>query len=155
MRPDTESMMVSLARFFDVQLNWVVPNVSYGMNIHDGEIDLLVVTKAQYAMEVEVKISRSDIRQDLNKRHCHKSSRLKCTYFAIPESLILSVDLIPSDFGIITVTEFGLCKYHRKAKVNKSAKKLTSDELIKLGKLTMMRLWNLKESNIKGKIKCR
>lgn len=100
---------------------------------------------SNYAYEIEIKISISDLKADKKKKHCHKSNRIKQLYFAIPLILLEKAEsLIPERAGIYTVDEHKRVRLYRKPKINKEARKLNEKELIKLGKLSSMRVWNLK-----------
>ena len=55
-----------VSNYFDVLRNICVPNVSHGFN-GLWESDLLIVTKARYLYEVEIKTSVADLRKDLKK----------------------------------------------------------------------------------------
>lgn len=145
---NASQMSVVIARFFDTSKNIIVPNISWGLGIH--ECDVLVVTNAGYAIEVEIKTSRADIVADLKKRHGHNSKKLRSLMFAIPKSLEHCADLIPERAGIITVYEHEnnhrlYCSVLRKAKINIDAGKLSDKDILKVAKLGTMRIWNLKE----------
>ena len=102
----TLEMEIALAAHFNHRQNLIVPNVHWGFFIH--EIDLLVVTKAGYAYEVEIKISKADLVKDKDKEHQHRDSqgRIKHLYFAIPEKLKAEITHIPDRAGIITVKKY-------------------------------------------------
>jgi DNA polymerase III psi subunit len=144
-------MEIALAGFFGYRQNQIVPNVSYGLWIH--ECDLLIVSQAGYCTEVEIKISISDLKADFKKEHQHKSKKIKYFYYAIPESLKeKALPLIPDHAGLIIVKSHTInvweptyCSIVKSPIVNKNARTLTSDELIKLGHLASMRIWTLKE----------
>lgn len=80
---------------------------------YNGKPDILAVDKQRYAVEVEVKISAADVRQEFKKRKYDRNYRLSSNpwdhrvrqkYFAIPEDLRPKVeDLIPKHYGILTV----------------------------------------------------
>lgn len=147
---NASQMSVAIARFFDTRKNIVVPNVSWGLGIH--ECDVLVVTKAGYAIEVEIKTSRADIVADTKKRHGHNSNKLRSLVFAIPKSLERCADLIPERAGIITVEDYEhennhrlYCSILKKAQINREAEKLSYEDIIRVAKLGAMRIWNLKE----------
>lgn len=99
----TLEMEIALAAHFNHRQNLIVPGVHWGFFIH--EIDLLVITKAGYAYEVEIKVSKADLVKDGDKRHGHydKQGRIKYLYFAIPEKLRPHIAHIPTRAGIITV----------------------------------------------------
>ena len=121
----------------------VVPNVSWGLHLH--ECDLLALTPAGYAHEVEIKISRSDLVQDTKKRHGHRSQKIKYLWFAGPD--VLETDLLalaPERAGIIIIHENEGSRWPqivRKATSNKGAKKFTQDERYCLARLGTIRFW--------------
>ena len=141
---------ICLANHFGYRQNQIVPNVSYGLGLH--EVDLLIVSKSGYCTEIEIKVSISDLKADFKKEHHHKSKKIKYFYYAIPEELKeKALPLIPEHAGLIVVKHrlFHVndiyCEIIKSPIVNKNARTLTSDELIKLGHLASMRIWTLKE----------
>ena len=142
---------ICLANHFGYRQNQIVPNVSYGLGLH--EVDLLIVSKSGYCTEIEIKVSISDLKADFKKEHHHKSKKIKYFYYAIPEELKeKALPLIPEHAGLIVVKahtlnvwEASYCSIVKSPIVNKNARTLTSDELIKLGHLASMRIWTLKE----------
>ena len=138
---------ISLAWYFDYRQNIIIPNVSWGL-FHNMEVDLLMIRPSNYATEIEIKISASDIKADLKKGHDHKSKLIRQTYFAVPMNLVDNPN-IPMHFGVLGIDENSPIRYSvkliRAAKVNKDSRKLTNDELLKLGRLASMRIWSLKE----------
>ena len=72
-----------LARYFDLRTNLVVPNVSWGF-FSEHEADLVVVTKAGYLTEVEIKRSWTDFLADFKKRFYHADPRIAKFYYAVP-----------------------------------------------------------------------
>jgi len=145
-------MELIISRYFGQRQYSMVPNVSWGLGFRH-EIDLLVVRKSGYAIEVEIKVSISDLRADLKKGHGHRSCKLKQLYFALPEYLMpKALEYIPEGAGIIIVRWHERWKRWRaeiakSAPTNKNARKLTDDEISKLGRLAIYRLWTLKEHN--------
>ena len=84
----TQRMEVILAQHFGIRETIVVPNVSWGLINH--EADLLVLKPSGWAEEVEIKISRSDLRRDLkkNRGRGHMSSDLIWKlWFAVPAEM--------------------------------------------------------------------
>ena len=145
---------ICLARYFDYRANLIVPNISWGMDIH--ECDLLVVRKSGYGVEVEIKVSKSDLIKDLSKRHHHhdRLGRISEFYFAIPDYLQPYIEFIPEHAGIIIVnkTDYGTtCRTLRKPKPNVTRRKFTDKEISKIGHLGSMRIWNLKRALISKK----
>lgn len=141
-----------IANSWDIRKNMIISNVSWGLDIH--ECDLLIVSKSNYATEIEIKITKSDLKADAKKIHGHRSNKIKYLYFAIPEKLESCIDLIPARAGIIIIRKKKNIQYNwerhfyidtiRKPETNKQARPLNDSELIKVSKLAMMRMWNLK-----------
>ena len=71
----TPEMEIALAREFNYNQNLIVPCVGNGLNIH--ECDLLILTNHNYATEIEIKVSIADLKKDLDKRHGHRSNKIK------------------------------------------------------------------------------
>lgn len=150
----TKQMEYYLANYFDWGRNVIVPNVSWGLwydwRYGGYEKDLFIVSNCGYATEVEIKISKSDLAKDKHKRNSmHSDDRIRYLYFAIPDYLLnYLLDrcdvLIPSQAGILTVSDDGEVKKIKKATV-KSKYKLTDAEKFKVAKLGTMRIWNLKK----------
>jgi hypothetical protein len=143
-------MEVALASYFDSRRNLIVPNVSWGLGIH--ECDLLIVTRSGYATEVEIKCSRYDLKRDCLKHHGHRSKLIKRLYFAIPEQLLGFLSFIPEQAGVIVLTGDAdycsqpRCREVRKPAINNVASRLRPDQIEHLGRLAAMRIWDLKKS---------
>ena len=156
----TPEMECALALWFDYRVNLIVPNVHWGMNMH--ECDLLIVSKAGYVTEVEIKISRADLRADAKKWHGHQGGIakrvIKYLYFAVPEDIIASggvlkedvMVMIPERAGILTVRPGEIdnvgprIRRIREPTVNKHASKMPDSERYKVARLGALRIWNLK-----------
>ena len=65
----TPEIEVRVASFFNPRQNIIVPNISWGVNLH--ECDLLIIRKSGYGIEVEIKVSKSDLIADAKKPHHH------------------------------------------------------------------------------------
>lgn len=145
----------------------MVPNIREGLNIH--ECDMLILNKNDYAVEVEIKISKADIKKDLQKGHGHHSKKIRRLFFAIPEKLNTEEihKLIPERAGIFVITDpvkiyndvlhngkpkkvsFIIppkCHMVRTAKINKSARQFTDYERGEMGRLGMLRYWNIRHN---------
>ena len=61
----------------------VVPNVLLG----PYEADFITITKSDYLIEVEIKISISDFRADFKKKHYHDCPKVNALYYALPKEL--------------------------------------------------------------------
>lgn len=91
---DTERSLyeieVALAKHFEyLKSNIVVFNVigeSYDIPINH-ECDCLVISKAGYLTEIEIKRSWSDFLNDFKKRHKVKEPSIKYFYYCVPEKL--------------------------------------------------------------------
>ena len=62
-----------------------IPNVSWGFLNH--EADLLVITKAGYLTEIEIKRTWEDFKADFRKDHTHDAPKLSHFYYAVPKKI--------------------------------------------------------------------
>ena len=142
----TIEMELALSTYFSPRQNLVIPNVSWGFGLH--ECDLIVLTKAKYLYEIEIKVSKADLIKDKEKKHQHKSDKIRKLYFAIPEGLQEHTEHIPERAGIIIVGLYSngrkWCRKIREAKVNPKAPKMTIEDCYKLARLGSLRIWSLK-----------
>jgi hypothetical protein len=150
----------AVARMFGIRQNLIVPNIFWSLFRY--EIDLLVVRPSGYAVEVEIKVSKYDLKKDALKRHQHidHKDRIKELYFAVPEKLVdAAIEYAPADAGIIAVeegdkTDSFFKPYWNKAKIvrpsvkRKTARPLTEAETNYVARLGTMRIWGLKEKLI-------
>lgn len=151
----TPQMEVALANFLDYRANLIVPNVYWGLSgMH--ECDLLVVSKAGYLTEIEIKITRAGLRADKKKPHGHRCPRIKRLFFALPDYLEHCIDLVPERAGIILVRPESVdykanpflvlrCRQIRPAQRNKAAGKISNVDRYKIARLGALRIWNLKQ----------
>lgn len=144
----TREIEYAVAKHFGWRSHIIVPNVSWGLGLRH-EADLLIVTGSGFAWEIEIKISSQDLKQDQFKRHGHYSDKIARLYFAIPSTLKKYADFIPDRAGILVVKTDGSTtpkvEIIRAARLNKAARKLTSEEISKLLHLGVMRVWSLKQ----------
>jgi len=149
---------MELALQYEFKTCLVVPNVSWSFFTH--ECDLIALTKSNYCSEIEIKISKSDLKADLKKPHKHidgrgyKENKIKYLWFAIPEHMKYCVDLIPEHAGIIIVMDLKIkflggkschmCRRIRNPK-QQSSYKFSEKERIKLLEVMSYRIWGLKE----------
>jgi len=136
---------VAVARYLGARVNIIVPNVFWGLGLN-YECDLFSVSPSGYATEVEIKVSRSDIKADLKKWQAHRSKLIRRFFFAVPEYLS-DDDNIPKDCGLISVDKNLQCKALRPPRVNKESRRLRDGEIHHLLHMGCMRIWGLKESN--------
>lgn len=142
---------VAVARFLHTTTHVVVPNVSWGMFSH--ELDLCVLNvKSLYGSEVEIKISKSDLKRDAKKHHNHDTYRnrnlLRQLWFAMPEKMKGCEEFVPARAGIMFVDKKGRVTVFRNPEINKLAKKWTYEDAFKLARLGTLRVWNLKEVQV-------
>jgi len=148
-----QEIEVILSKFFKKRINLIVPNISWGLNIH--ECDLLIISKSGYATEVEIKVSIADLKKDLIKRHHHIDyrNRIKNLYFAFPEKLEKHLekykDFIPPRAGILIIKPDNRVKVLKKPQSNPQSIKFSSTDMYKVARLGSLRIWGLKEKIIK------
>ena len=150
----------AVVRHFNARKNVIVPNVSWGMFPY--ELDLCMLNLAgMYASEIEIKISKSDLKADGKKHHCHDKNGnfIKYLWFAMPDKLKGCEDLVPENAGILYINKYGYGKIFRKPVVNPVARKWDYEKAFKLARLGTLRIWSLKrktrelQERIKGLIK--
>lgn len=153
----TKDIEIAIARHFGTRKHIIVPNISWGLNIH--ECDLFLVRPSGYCVEIEIKISIADLKKDATKKHGHEHKLIRELYFAIPEKMLKHIEHIPARAGIFIVksTEYETPsgeKYinhhaylYRKAKINVDARTIKDSEVSTLCRLTSIRLWNEKRKH--------
>lgn len=140
---------IAIAKHIGWRQHLIVPNISWGMGLH--ECDLLICTKAGYLWEVEIKVSKADLKKDREKYHGHYNKKIRRLYFAIPNELYNdeNISLIPERAGIFTIMELNdgrlFVKIQRTPKLNKNAKPIDIKERLKMAELGAMRIWSLKK----------
>lgn len=132
-----------------IRSNLCVPNVSWGMGIQ-YEADLLVVTKAGYCTEYEIKRSYADFLADMKKdESAHKAPWVYRFYYVIPESI---KDKVLKYFnnkggelpGIISYDERGMIDICGGYPYVKGGRRMFLEEQLKVAKLGTMRYWSLR-----------
>lgn len=133
----------ALVRHFDYRANLIVPNVYWGLGFH-YELDLCIITPSNYIWEVEIKISRNDLKRDQSKKRCHDSNRIKRLYFAMPWYMDTDEDkaLVPERAGIVVVDQWLQCKVVREPIDNRGAGEVKESDKIKLLRLAALRVWD-------------
>jgi|CXWL01.1.fsa_nt_gi hypothetical protein len=136
---NAKQITVAVAHHFGLRTSIIVPNVSWGLGLH--ECDVLVVRPSGYAIEVEIKVSRSDLLADAKKTHGHRSEKISELWFAVPEKLHSCVNDIPDHAGMLLYTGNPRCWFDiaKEAKRNKNARRLTDAEKMKVAHLGCMR----------------
>ncbi len=150
---NTKDLEVTVAQYLNYRQNIIVPNISWGLRVH--ECDLFMLSKTGYATEVEIKISKADLIKDFQKRHSHSSNKIRRFFYAMPEEIYNKLDQevinsMPNKAGIIVVYMdkyfFRRCRIVRKALINNNARKLSDKEIQKLLHLGVMRTWDLRKA---------
>ena len=150
MKIKTKEIELLVASYFKWRPNLIIPNVSWGMFHY--ECDLIVLTQSGYMYEVEIKVSLSDLKKDMEKKHGHFNEKIKYLYFAIPEYLEKHKEYIPDRAGIIVVRRINnggsnngdLYLDFIKYPEQNSKYKVTDYERYQLARLGALRIWGLK-----------
>lgn len=151
--PTITQIEYTLANYFDYTRNIVVPNISWGMSGLNHECDIFVMRPTGYCVEVEIKRSMSDLKADIQKKHCHESNKIKELWFCISNAWDIeeAKKYIPSRAGILTYSRDQRIKLSdiRQPKINTAAQPLTEDEQRNLLRLAHMRIWSMKRKIVK------
>ncbi len=146
----TAEMECTLASWFDYRQNLIVPRVYWGFGPGWHECDLLMVSQAGYCTEVEIKVTRSDLKADAKKIHGHRNAAIKYLYFALPDYLDHCLEFVPERAGIILVSPdmpdvwTPRCKRVRAPTCQKGAAKMSDRQRYKMARLGALRIWGLK-----------
>lgn len=139
---------VAIAGHLNYRKNLIVPNVKWGLGFAH-ELDLFVMTPAGRGWEVEIKVSKADLKRDSEKGHNHRDrlNRISRLYFAVPEKLQeAALEHVPDRAGILvvrkTMNDF-LVKRIREAETV-SRYKFTEADRQKLLELAYLRTWGLR-----------
>lgn len=146
-------------------------------NYHHNNPDILTINEQRYLIEIEVKVSISDMKNDALKSTWNK--RTKCPdlysmpyqfYYAVPEELKDKAITILNQWnqenklcgktGLLTITEASKSKYlgsdnvtiTRKAPINKLAKRLSVKQVIQMVKHQTGTLCSLAVSEAKNQL---
>lgn len=140
---NAEYVETAIVNFYNPRTNLIIPNVSWGFLNH--EADLIIISSAGYLTEIEIKISVADCKKDLEKRHGHRSNKIKNLYFAVPEYILdKCLKHIPNRSGVYSITSRGFVEIIRKPISNTLSKKVTIEDRYKLARLGALRIWGLK-----------
>lgn len=142
-----QDIEIAVANHFDYRRNLIVPNVHWGLGL-SYECDLVVLRPSNWGFEVEIKISRSDIKADLRKFHKHDCKLFRELYFAVPAALADDAN-IPVRAGILSVSpdDYGRLRVEtvRPAERRRDATKWEPRYRTALYRLAAMRTWTLKQ----------
>lgn len=152
----TIEVEIAVANYFGYRQNLIVPNISWGMNLH--ECDMLICTKSNILKEVEIKVSKHDLIKDKEKKHKHSNGKIKELYFAIPDKLKTEIVHIPLRAGILIAQRIDYedyftkkkkvryaCHLFRKPILTNVDYRITAEERYNLARLGTMRIWSLKQ----------
>ena len=151
----TPELEMLVAEHFGIRTHLIIPNVYWGFGLN-YEADLVVVTRAKYAYEIELKVSKSDLKADQNKtKHKFERKTFKRMYYAMPD-YIYEPDLVPEYAGVLLAYQhYGKWFIKReKDPVNLKVPPLDDNQYKKLLELMAMRVWSMKKKfiNLKEKI---
>lgn len=141
---------LAIAKHYDTRQHIIVPNcyINFGTSA-DHECDLLIIKKSGYAEEIEIKMSKSDFKADFKKKHDHVDERLQHLYYAMPINVYEQCkELIPDYAGIYVIRKNLTGKAYASCVKNapkKECRKLTESEQLKIARLGVMRIWNMKQ----------
>ena len=134
-----EDLIRPLLNHFNWMASRIIPQCTFG----GGVADLLVITPASYATEIEIKVSLQDWRVDTQKekwRRMHQRQKISRFFYAVPLELAGRVpDNLPAGAGILTVAGRAV-DVLRSAKRTK-ATKLDSYEIHRLVDHVYFRYW--------------
>lgn len=158
----TIDIEIAVMGYLDIRANMIVPNASWGVaRLH--ECDLLSLSKTGYATEIEIKITKSDLLKDKEKKHGHEHNHIKYLFFAVPKKLeAIALKEIPERAGLYVIEKYwwtgryphfrgdvGEWLYKvtqvRGAITNKRAIKWSEAERLQLARLGAMRILGLKK----------
>lgn len=180
MIPSIEQIELAIMNYpdFSFRQNLMVFRVTGGSNVVNHECDCLIMTKAGYLTEIEIKRSYADFLNDFKKDHVHNDDRIKAFYFMVHESFkdkviekLIEMKRVPSgiyvydddcniklamSYNEMLKTIFG--KPYHLCSINEcflywnvwSSKKLFLEEQFQLARLGAMRYKNMTEKLIKS-----
>ena len=162
----TLELEIAVMKSFDFKRNIIIPNITANNGVLGFETDMLIISKNGYAHGLELKVSKSDLKNDLKKNHWISVAvdeakainlyfkKLKYFSYAIPKELTDEVmRQVPLFCGIYEVSkgvdffenEYTSVREIRKPKTLNSYK-FTDKELLKISHLGCMRAFTLKQN---------
>ena len=141
--PTTREIQLELARYFEWWVNPVIPNAFLGRY----EMDLAIINKSDYLIEVEIKRSLPDFYNDFEKGKWQHLNRRQF-YFAAPHELAVKlVDLVPTGIGVLSVFPPKELHYSTVKELVPATRwkvdKLTPEKIQYLLRKQNFRYWNL------------
>lgn len=165
----TKDIEKALFNFFDYRRNLVIYNITELSTLVRFETDILSLSNAGYATGVEIKISKSDLKNDLKKNQWARAMGLKghiykkmspdkwlefyfepykYFYYAVPYNLVQdTIKQVPEWCGIMSVYKNkdnpAVVSIIRKPKIIGN-KKWSEKDKFKLARLGLLRIYNLR-----------
>ena len=144
-----KEMEIAIADWYGTRVNVIVPNVTWGLFNH--ECDLVVMTGSGYVTEIEIKVDKYDLKNDVKKKHDHEDKKISKLFFAIPEYLKDCIKYIPERAGVMIVRpekDIISCLVEQVRGSMDNKHKLNIHDQFQLARLGTMRIWNLKRKII-------
>lgn len=129
------------------RFNWMANRIIPECTIDGGIADLLVISKAGYLTEIEIKVSFSDWHADPKKDKWRHARENVCRFFyAVPEELAGRIPGgLPEGSGILVCraakTRGGLQIEQARPAVRRKTRKLTRLEILELSDCMYYRWW--------------
>lgn len=143
---------IAVVNLFGHRRTVMVPNVYWGLGL-SYEADLICLDPQGRFTEVEIKVSKSDLKADLSKTHGHRSSIISRLVYAMPEELIsVAKQILPPHAGLIsvqyrpsgkTVLKMPVASWVRIPKHN--TLRPNQNQINDFMRLGCMRIWSLKK----------
>ena len=140
----------ALCQYYGLRKHIIVPNVSWGF-FREHEADLVVITKANYLTEIEIKRSWRDFLKDFRKDSYHNDNRITEFYYCVPECMVEAVkeflyrdstlELKYGKIGLISFDEQGNICFVRDGRKRISLR-LTTAEVLEVARLGTLRFWD-------------
>src|ERR1039457_1370020 len=148
---NAQDIEIAVANYYGYRQNIIIPNLSWGADF-GHECDMIIMRPSGSITEVEIKISKSDLKADFKKGHNHASKYIRYLFYAYPETMSDCDTLIPYGAGIFHIVKLELqngghylsCKQIRGAVGNKTVP-LNDKQKINIMRLGYMRIWSLKQ----------
>jgi len=137
-------MIFALATHFP----WWEHKLVTELEIDGGRADLVLVSKAGYATEIEIKVSRGDWRNDRDKlkwmAHGWTRPHVSRFFYAVPEQLANQIPVwVPKDAGILVVRAGSGRDHVREQRAARrfAARKLSDAQLTQIERAFYYRFW--------------
>lgn len=151
---------VAILREFNFRTDLIVPGITSQMCLVPFEVDMLVLRNSGCAIGFEIKVTKADLKKDLDKKHIKNSidelgilkyfGKFKEFYYAVPSELEKeALSQIPDFVGlyVFTINEYTKLNTFKKVRNSKylSRYQWSDKEQFEVARLGTMRIKNLKE----------